>query len=145
MNEQWKAYAEADQKKRAAELALKEAKAVMEELEPMLLDAMAEEGIDRISINGVTYYPTRRMYVGPDTEAGFDKIAVASVLKAVGLGTFVKSDYNTNSLSAYIRELADENGGRDKLSTQQMRDLLPRELAAVLKVGDTWSIGSRKG
>jgi len=144
VNEDWNRYSEADQAKRTAEQEQKEAEAVMKELEPKLLAQMADDGMDRITIKGVTYSPTRRLYVGPDTNVGANKEAVAAALLKSDLGDYVKQDYNANSLSAYVRSVAEEHGGKDMVTTEELRGFLPEPLRAVLKVGDVWSLGSRK-
>ena len=73
-----------------------------------------------------------------------NKAVVAQALVASGLGDYVKPDYNANSLSAYVRAVAEEHGGRDTMTTSELRALLPEPLAAVLKVADEWTIGSSK-
>lgn len=142
MDTRWKEYAALDARERAAEAELREVRAIKEELEPALLDDMAESGLDRVTINGVTFYPARRFFVGPDE--GLDKTTVAAALKEAGLGDYVKNDYNTNSLTSYVRSLAVEAGGVDTMSPEEVRALLPEPLRACLKVGEIWRMGSRK-
>ena len=142
MNEIWETYSQADRAKRAAEDELKRAEAVMKELEPKLLDMMAEIGMDKITLHGITYSPHRRLYVGPGK--GADKEAVAQALVDSGLEVYVKKGYNANSLSAYVRNVADEHGGRDTMSCEELRNKLPEPLAKVLHVGEVWRLGSVK-
>ena len=54
MNEQWKRYAELEQRERELAAELDRVKAEKNGLEPGLLDQMAEESLDRITINGFT-------------------------------------------------------------------------------------------
>ena len=142
MNEIWETYRLADRAKRAAEDELKKAEAVMKELEPKLLDMMAESGMDKITLHGITYSPNRRLYVGP--VQGADKELVAKALVESGLEAYVKQDYNSNSLSAYVRSVAEEHGGKDAVSCEVLRTKLPPPLAEVLYVGEVWRLGSRK-
>lgn len=136
----WTEYAAQDAKRREAEEALKSAKAIMEELEPSLLEDMAASGVDRFTVNGVTFYINRRLYAGPDE--GFDRQMVAAALKESGLEDYAKLDYNANSLASYVRSIAKESDV--ELSTEELRAKLPEPLRAVLKVGEVFSIGSRK-
>lgn len=144
MNELQKAFADADRRKRAAAIEDKEAKAIMDELAPQILEQMALDGEPRFCAYGITYSPTRRLFVGPDSSVEANKAVVAQALVASGLGDYVKPDYNANSLSAYVRAVAEEHGGRDTMTTSELRSLLPEPLAAVLKVADEWTIGSSK-
>jgi len=144
MNELQKAYAEADRRKRAAAIEDKEARAIMDDLTPQILEQMALDGEDRFRAHGITYSPTRKLFVSPDAEAGADKGAVAAALIASDLGDYVTPSYNTISLTSYVKAIAEEHGGRDTMTTKELRALLPAPLASVLKVADEWALGSRK-
>ena len=71
MNEQWKRYAELELREREFEIALKSIQQEKAALEPELLDSMAEEGLDRLTLSGITFFPKRRVFAGP--REGFAK------------------------------------------------------------------------
>ena len=133
MNEQWKRYAELELREREFEIALKSIQQEKAALEPELLDSMAEEGLDRLTLSGITFFPKRRVFAGP--REGFAKQDVARALIESGLSEYVKEDYNANSLSSYVRGLAAEDDP----------DMAPADIGAVCSVGEVWQIGARKG
>ena len=83
MNEQWKRYAELELREREFEIALKSIQQEKAALEPELLDSMAEEGLDRLTLSGITFFPKRRVFAGP--REGFAKQDVARALIESGL------------------------------------------------------------
>lgn len=141
MTPDWKEYAELESRERGLEDELKAVKARKAAIEPQLLESMAEDGMDRITIGGITFYPRRRLYAGP--KEGFGRLDVTSALLAADLGDFVKNDYNANTLAGYVRGLAAESDNPDA-QPEDLEKLLPGRLRDVLHIGEVWSIGARK-
>lgn len=141
MNEQWKRYAELEVKERELEASLKAVQQEKAALEPELLDCMAEEGLDRLTLSGITFFPKRRVFAGP--REGFSRQDVASALVRSGLSDYVKEDYNANSLSSYVRGLAAEED--PDMAPADIEARMPAPLRAVCSVGEVWQIGARKG
>ena len=141
MNEQWKRYAELELREREFEIALKSIQQEKAALEPELLDSMAEEGLDRLTLSGITFFPKRRVFAGP--REGFAKQDVARALIESGLSEYVKEDYNANSLSSYVRGLAAEDD--PDMAPVDIAARMPEPLRAVCSVGEVWQIGARKG
>ena len=97
-------------------------------LEQQLLDDFQQNGIQSIRANGATVYLERKLWARPN--APRDKVAAA--LRDAGLDEYVKEDFNTNSISAYAREL-DETG-----------EELPPELQEVLTVNEVFKVKTRR-
>lgn len=137
-----KEFSELTERNKQIEDELKANKARMLELEPVILEQMADVGMNNARINGRTYYIKRDLFAGPAD--GYDKVSVALALKASGLDDYVTETYNSNSLAAYVRSCKQEAEGGDTLTTEQIRSLLPKPLRAVLRVGENFRLGSRK-
>jgi len=121
----------------------KSIKARLDELEPVILNQMADEGLQNVRINNRTYYIRRDLYTGP--AEGFDKPSVTLALKEAGLGEYVSETYNSNSLSAYVRSLKQSIEDGDMLTIDDLKKLLPEPLQDVLRVGENFRLASRKG
>ena len=82
-------------------------KARRAELVEQILDAWGEAGLDRVHVNGRTVYLRTDRYAKVE-----DKQAAIKLLKLSSLGRgIVQETYNSNTLSALVRELLDERGG----------------------------------
>lgn len=104
-------------------------KAEAAELEGLLLPQFEQSGMERVSIDGRTVYVERKLWAKAKDGA---KPSVCKALKRCRLGDYVEETFNTNSLSAYIRELDREN--------RQM----PPSLAAVLDVSEVFKLRTRR-
>ena len=91
--------------KRKLDEALRAVKDQIAELEPSMLNHMMEDQMDRLhlTIDGekVTLYIHKMMYAKPREG---DRATVVYTLKRCGMSDFVTENYNSNSLSAYVRE-----------------------------------------
>ncbi len=100
-----KEYASAIADKRRLEDQLRAAKDTIANLESGMLNEMQESQVDRLPIvvggEKVTLYIHRQLWAKPK---GGDKKNLMQVLKRCGLTDFVQEQYNTSSLSAYVRE-----------------------------------------
>lgn len=102
-------------------------------LEPQVLSYFGQGGYQRIKIEGYTLSPHREPWVYPATHANAEQVIEA--LKACGLGHYVKEAYSTKSLTTYIRELEEAAG-----SIEDTLSILPRELAAVIRIEPTYRV-----
>ena len=125
-----KRFVQLEKRRRELESQLKEAKAESGHLEAMLLEKFAESGIASIKVDGLTVYLHRQLWAGP---IDGNYIAACEALQAVGLGDMVEPRFNTNTLSAWVRE-------RDKEG-----EALPPTLSEAIKVTEQFSIRTRKG
>lgn len=120
--------------KQETEAAAKDAAAAFRNAEQELLDAMADEGISTVGTDRFTVSTSRTLRV----QTVGDKAAAAERLADMdGFGAFVKRDFNLNSLSAHVRELADKNPDQDP------RELLPPEVRDDLSVFEHYRLNFR--
>jgi hypothetical protein len=103
--------------KRDLEARLKATNAEIETLEDEAGAELVESGVQNMRVNDRSIYLAEELYVGAE-----DKEAVCEVLKAMGMEDLVKESYNTNTLSAYVRELERTGEG------------VPFALADVIKI-----------
>lgn len=135
-------FAELTERSKAIDIEQKGIKAELAELEPQIIEDMAEAGMQSANINNRTYYINRQLFAGAGS--GFTKFDIIGALKASDLDDYVSETYNSQSLSAYVRSFAKENGNED-LSPEEIKNLLPEALRHVLYVGEQFRLGSRKG
>jgi methionine synthase II (cobalamin-independent) len=97
------------------------------QLKDKVLEYFAENGLDKVTIDGQTLYTTTKVWARLDG----DVETVAPALQFYGLGYLIKPTVNTNSLSSWYRE---------QLDTGQE---IPQGLQAILKVSDSPDISVR--
>ncbi len=108
-----------------------EAKAIKEEadkLEAELIDAFAEAGVQNINVDGKTVYLHRSVYARRCEGVGLEDVKAA--LRAAGAGDLVTETVNANTLSAYVRELTEEDDAPG----------LPEPLIGVLEPGERFGV-----
>ncbi len=127
--EELKRFIALDDRRRQLETEIDKVKAEVAELEQLLLPAFERDGVERVSIDGKTVYLERKLWA--KAKDG-DKAAVCKALKRTHLGDYVEETFNTNSLSAYVRELDRE--GRP----------LPPSLGEVLEVSEVFKLKTRR-
>ena len=121
-------YVALEERRRKLEAEIDTIKAEVAELEQRLLPQFEQGGLQRVSIDGRTVYIERKLWARAKDG---NKAAVCKALKRCHLGDYVEETFNTNSLSAYIRELDRE--GRP----------LPPSLAVVLDVSEVFKLRTR--
>jgi hypothetical protein len=127
--EELKRFVALDERRHELEAEIDTIKAEAAELEQRLLPEFERSGMERVSIDGRTVYIERKLWA--KAKAG-DRAAVCKALKRCRLGDYVEETFNTNSLSAYVRELDREE--------RQM----PPTLAAVLDVSEVFKLRTRR-
>ena len=71
------------------------------ELEEILLEQFQNLGMSKITIEKNTIYIKKRLFVSPKNG---DRTAVIAALKDSGLENFIQENFNTNTLTAYVKE-----------------------------------------
>lgn len=112
--------------KREIEAWLKETKEAIQDLEADLLEEMAEEGVDRLTVDGLTLYPRREVYPSP-----IDPEAAITALRSHGLDDFIETRVNTNRLRSWWSE-------------HEAEDTIPEDVAAVFNPNERYRIGATK-
>lgn len=118
-----------EERRRQLEAEVDSVKAEAAELEQRLLPQFEQSGMERVFIDGRTVYIERKLWARAKDG---DKHAVCRALKRCRLGDYVEETFNTNSLSAYVRELDREERP------------LPPALAAVLEVSEVFKLRTRR-
>ena len=118
-----------EERRRQLEAEVDTIKAEATELEQRLLPQFEQEGFEKISIDGRTVYVERKLWA---KARDGNKAAVCKALKRARLGDYVEETFNTNSLSAYVREL----------DREERR--LPPSLREVLEVSEVFKLRTRR-
>lgn len=121
-------YVELETRRRSIESELKDIKAETEGLEKELLANFEQAAVSSVRHNGTTVYLHRQLWCSPkDGDYG----ATCAALRACGLGDLVQERFNTNTVSAYVRE-------RDKAG-----EALPQPLSNSLNIAEVFSLRTR--
>ena len=109
----------------------KDLKAAKAKLESQILERFSETGISSVKMNGITVFLHRQLWAGVDRgedESSKDamKRAVAA-LKAAGYDDLVNEQFSSQSVSAIIREM------------DQNEEELPKEFEGAIKVAEKFS------
>lgn len=107
---------------------LESCKKRLAEIEPILLDQFSQNSTSKVTAHGRTVYVHRQLWA--KAKDG-DKQAVIEALRASSLTQYVSETFNTNSLSAYVRELEAQGVP------------LPEPLAATIETSEVFSLRSR--
>ena len=127
-------FAELTAEKKKAQERLRAIKDEMGGIEPALLQELIENQVDRLPVttddgDRITVFIHKQAWARP---VDGDKEAVVRTLKKCGMSDFVQETYNTNSLSAYVRE---------RLANGQ--ELQPT-LSKVIRVDEVTSIRGKR-
>ena len=93
-------FAELENEKEILQEKLKKINKKIADIQPLTQEALIENDIDRITIAGRTVF-TRSILVAKV----LDKKKAVDALKDAGMGDLITTGFNTNSLSAHLREL----------------------------------------
>lgn len=99
------------------------------ELEPQIIEQMAEMGLDQIKMKGKLLYLHQKIY--PKWKIDDKRVAIQA-LKDAGLGDFCPESIIASKMAAYLQELYDNN------------DPIPESLADVVDFNPVNKIGKRK-
>ena len=134
-----KRYTELDHERRELEEKLKEVKDELSELDAELQSAMAEDGVDKMTINGLTLYVRREIRGGARDG---DKRRMIQAFRDAGMEDMVASreEIPWKRLTSYLTELA-ENGQTDEFG---LPSLPTQELEEAVDVYERRSIRTRK-
>ena len=136
-------------KKKQLDAELKAAKQRLDELEEVIIPMFIEEGVPSmcVEVDGVkrTLSPYEDVYASPIN----DRAEVVDALKTSELGQYVAENYNTNSLTSFVREVWKELkqvATREKrvVTEDDLRAALPAPLAGALKLSIIHKLSSTK-
>ncbi len=132
-------YARLDKEKRAAEAKLKKVKSEIEACEPRVKSFFEKMGVSKFTIEGITIYLNRQLWVGRQDDVSHNDVAAA--MKKAGLSEYCGPRLNTQSFSAFVRELQGE--GSD--TPEELVKKLPAPLQGIIKISEVFKINTRKG
>ncbi len=147
--EQLREFVSLENQKRDLDAQLKAANQRLGELEELIIPDFIAEGVPSmtVEVNGIR----RTVAIYPDVYASplRDRADVSIALKASELGQYVAENYNSNSLSAYVREVWREARDRaekeGRIATEDdVLAALPAPLAGALKISLVHKLSSRK-
>ncbi len=143
--EQLREFVALEKQKQALDAELRAIKQRLEALEEQLVPQFLADGVVSMKIDGRTVYLAQEIYASPVR----DRQEVVEALKASELGQYVAENYNSNSLKAFVREIADEVRlqceQQQRLFTEdEVRAALPAPLAQTLKISFVHALRSRK-
>lgn len=134
-----KRYAKLYSEKKEAERTLKTAAEGMTELESTVVDYFQKHGVSKQTVDGLTVHLRRELWAGHEGDA--DAACVALI--DAGLQDYAKPRINTQSLSAYCRELdAQDDRPDDQRQVPAIVAVHP-ELKGFIKVSEVFKIGVR--
>ena len=135
-------FIELDEMRKSKEGELESIKDELKTLEPLLMERFENAGMQSMkSAKGTTLYIRREIWAG--AAEGAEELLLSS-LKAVGLGDMVKEKVNTQTLSAYVREVEKERFAGAAVSPEEILKALPGPLQMVLTINEKHSLRTRK-
>jgi hypothetical protein len=143
--EQLKEFVCLENRKRDLDAELKATKQKLDDLEQVLVPQFIDDGVQRMTVDNRTVSLAQDIYASPMGE----RADVVAALKASELGQYVAENYNTNSLTAFVREVARDVAvlaGREgrPYGEDEVLQALPQPLGTALKVSFIHSLRSRK-
>jgi hypothetical protein len=142
-----KLYIELEEKKKSLDAQLKDVRDQMDCLAPEISRMFVNSGIDRMACDGRLVYLANDVYIGP---VDGDKDAVIAALTSDSDSrSFVSETYNTNSLRAWVKEIADQVqaecvAAREMFTEDKVVEALPEPLRPVLQVKFGKAVRTRK-
>ncbi len=121
-------FTELAREKRDLEAREKVVKREMGELEKQILDDFEAGRVQNTRVNGMTVFLHRQLWAGAKDG---DRARLVAALKAAGLEEYVSETFNSQSLSAWVRE-QDATGSE-----------LPPEVQDAINVSEVFSVRTR--
>lgn len=127
--EQLRRFVEIEEIRKSLESQIEQLKAEAAQLESLILTDFEHDGVDRVTLDGKTIFIERRLWASAKNG---DKQALCKALKRARLSEFVQETFNSQSLSALVREWDRE--GRP----------IPPSLREVLEVSEVFKLRTRR-
>ena len=118
-----------EERRRQLEAEIDTLKAEAAELEQALMPQFEQAGIERVSVDSRTVYVERKLWASAKNG---DRQALCKALKRARLSQFVQETFNSQSLSALVREW--DRDGRP----------MPPSLREVLEVSEVFKLRTRR-
>jgi vacuolar-type H+-ATPase subunit I/STV1 len=143
--QQLRGFVSLENRKKDLDAELKSVKQQLDDLEEALVPQFIEDGVQRMTVDGRTVSIQQDVYASPLN----DREDVVDALKQSELGQYVAENYNTNSLTAFVREVKRDVELRaqseNRMYTEDdVRAALPEPLGRALKISFVHKLSSRK-
>lgn len=143
--EQLKEFVCLENKKKELDAEQKQVKQQLDDLEQVLVPQFIQDGIQKMTVDGRTVSLVHDIYASPL----YDREDVVAALKQSELGQYVAENYNTNSLTAFVREVKREVESQAQqeqrpYDEEDIRAALPAPLGQALKISFVHTLSSRK-
>lgn len=136
-------FIELDAKRKALEGDVDKLKEQLAVLEPQIMQRFENAGMQSMkSKSGVVLYIRRELWAG--AAEGAETLLLES-LKSIGLGDMVKEKVNTQTLSAYVREVERDQFNGAAQTPDVLAKALPPALQAAVAISERYSLRTRKG
>jgi len=106
MTENLKKFVELNRKKKELKKQLKQLEDELKQLQEDVMEVFEEEGIDKISLDGYTIFLKRTLWAKAKNG---DYVYTVTKMKEYGLGDYVQEKFSTQAVSAYVREMEQED------------------------------------
>ena len=143
--QQLREFVSLENRKKDLDAELKSVKQQLDNLEEALIPQFIDDGVQRMTVDGRTVAIQQDVYASPLN----DRDDVVDALKQSELGQYVAENYNSNSLTAFVREVKREVESRAHdenriYSEDDVRAALPEALGRALKISFVHKLSSRK-
>ena len=143
--EQLKEFVCLESRKKELDAEQKQVKQQLDDLEQVLVPQFIQDGIQKMTVDGRTVSLVHDIYASPL----YDRDDVVAALKQSELGQYVAENYNTNSLTAFVREVKREVESQAQqeqrpYDEEDIRAALPAPLGQALKISFVHKLSSRK-
>jgi hypothetical protein len=143
--EQLKEFVCLENRKKELDAEQKQVKQQLDDLEDALVPQFIQNGIQKMTVDGRTVSLVHDIYASPL----YDRDDVVAALKQSELGQYVAENYNTNSLTAFVREVKREVESQAQqeqrpYDEEDIRAALPAALGQTLKISFVHKLSSRK-
>ena len=143
--EQLKEFVCLENRKKELDAEQKQVKQQLDDLEEALVPQFIQDGIQKMTVDGRTVSLVHDIYASPL----YDRDDVVAALKQSELGQYVAENYNSNSLTAFVREVKREVESQAQqeqrpYDEEDIRAALPAPLGQALKISFVHKLSSRK-
>jgi len=124
-----KTYLNFDRQRKKLELQVKDLKEKLAKLMPKVEEELLQAGVDSLKLDGASVWMRSQLWAKPKNG---DYERACKALEEAGLSDFVRERFNTNTLSAYVRELRDND------------QPLPESFDGVIEVSEVTKVITRE-
>lgn len=119
---------ELDEKKKRLDAESKDAAGTIAEIKTTILALMEQSGVQRLTMRGKTAYLHRQLWAKAKES---ERSRAIDALHAAGLSEMVYETFNTNTLSAHVRELPQDEDGMP---------IMPPALEAGVEISEKFDV-----